>query len=398
MRPLRRWSHPAQALAGVVDRFHVMADYNSVTRARRKISRNRYNSATNRERPESTALPSVSAILLSYNCEAFIGDALRGALSQDYEAPIEILVSDDASTDGTFHVAQDAVARYAGPHRVRLNARARNSGSKSAHLNDIFPMCSGDFFVSFDGDDVAEPSRVRLIMEQFDADPAVQAVYSSYSLIGDAGQADAVRKVQHTPEGTDAAAWFARVDAFAPGATLAVRRQVVDAFGPLDPEVNEDVVLPFRASLLGKVQFIDAPLVRVRRHPDSLTADVERFASVEHYRHRMRRGIDKARRARDGRLQDIRRASELMPERVEQWRTLERVVHESMHNAEVTESLMSPSLRSRVSALAHLVHAGAYREAFLQHACLALLPGFYLRYKRHRLNIAHRRARRREPR
>ena len=44
-----------------------------------------------------------------------------------------------------------------------------------------------------------------------------------------------------------------RVDSFASGTTLAIRRDVVETFGPLELEINEHAVLPLRASLLGEV-------------------------------------------------------------------------------------------------------------------------------------------------
>jgi cellulose synthase/poly-beta-1,6-N-acetylglucosamine synthase-like glycosyltransferase len=200
--------------------------------------------------------PTVTAILLSYNCADVVADAVRSVLSQDCE-PMDVIVSDDASTDDTYEALRREVAEYAGPHQVRLRRRDTNSGSKSAHLNDVFPLASGRFVVSFDGDDVAERHRVRRILEVFRSDEQVTAVFSDYAYLNETGGAGQRRGVRHPPPGSDAGRWFARVDAFASGATLAVRRDVVESFGPLDPAINEDVLLPFRASLLGDVCFVD---------------------------------------------------------------------------------------------------------------------------------------------
>lgn len=336
------------------------------------------------------AFPSVSAILLTYNCEAFVAEALRSALGQDYDPPMEILVSDDASTDDTVRLVRSELAGYDGPHRVTVQRRSANSGSKSAHLNDIFRSASGEILVSFDGDDISEPSRVRKIAERFRDDPDVQAVYSSFSVIDNLGRSRGAGTVPHPPSRRNTRAWFAQVDAYAAGTTLAVRREVVEKFPPLDPEIHEDIVLPFRASLLGEVEYIPEPLVRARRHAASLTADLEQFASLKDYRGRMRLGIERARRNVRSRLSDLRTAEALMPDRAEELRALERIVHDSLAAAEMTEPLVSPSVVARLSALLRLLRAGAYREDFFQHACLTLIPETFLRYKRRTLGVKRR--------
>ena len=330
-------------------------------------------------------LPAVSAILLSYNCEDFIAVALESVLNQDYDGPLEVIVSDDGSTDRTFDVLQENLARYRGPHRVELSRRAANSGSKGAHLNEIWSACSGDVLVFFDGDDIAERSRISRLAERFGTNPSVQAVYSGLSFIDNVGRPQGIGHVPRPPPGADARAWFARVDAYAAGSTLAVRRTIVEQFGRLAPDVNEDVILPFRASLLGNVEFVAEPLVKYRRHAASLTADWQRFSSIAAYRTRMEDGIEKARRAELSRLADLQRAAVLMPERQAEWERVRGIVGDSMRAAEMTRPLTSPSFVVRMRTLLSLVHASVYKDEFPQHMFLALMPGLYLRYKRHKL-------------
>jgi glycosyltransferase involved in cell wall biosynthesis len=330
---------------------------------------------------------SVTAVLLCYNCEPFVTAALRSVLSQDFTEPMEIVVSDDRSTDGTFEAVQNELSRYAGASNVKIRQRQINSGSKSAHLNDVFPLTTGDILISFDADDISEGARVRKLVERFRAEPAVQAVYSSYSVIDRQGVFLGPGRVPRPGRCSNTSHWFARADAYAAGATLAIRRAVVDQFGPLEPDVHEDIVLPFRASLLGEVAFIDEPLVRARRHADSLTADMGRFASIEEYRARMLEGIERARRNAGCRLRDIRRAEVLMPGRSAEFKSLERIVAESTTVAASTAGLVSRSAGTRIAALLRLAMTGAYRDELLQHAALALVPDIYLRYKRHALGV-----------
>ena len=75
--------------------------------------------------------PSVSAILLCYNCDQFVANALSSVFEQEYDGPMEIIVSDDASADDTVGVVERELARYHGASGVRFFRRTANSGSKS---------------------------------------------------------------------------------------------------------------------------------------------------------------------------------------------------------------------------------------------------------------------------
>jgi glycosyltransferase involved in cell wall biosynthesis len=330
--------------------------------------------------------PSVSAILLCYDSERFVRDAIESVLAQDYAGPMEILVSDDASTDGTVEVVSEVLSGYAGPRPVRLLRNDVNAGSKSAHLNRILPAASGEILVSFDDDDVSHSDRVRKIVDAF-APRRVHAVYSAYSLIDEHGIARGPGSAPRPGPDTSACAWFARVDAYAPGMTLAVRRRVIERFGALAPDVHEDVVLPFRASLLGEVAFLPEALVKARRRATSLTTDLDRFRSIERYRERMLRGIEQARRNLETRLADLAAAEAFDASRAPELAGLRAIANRSFALAESTARLVSPSLRERAVALLDLIRAGAYREERAQHSFLALMPRTYLRYKRHSLGV-----------
>jgi glycosyltransferase involved in cell wall biosynthesis len=54
--------------------------------------------------------PAVSAVLLSYDCEAHIGAALDSVMAQDYDGPLEIVVSDDQSRDTSYVRSSKAIA------------------------------------------------------------------------------------------------------------------------------------------------------------------------------------------------------------------------------------------------------------------------------------------------
>ena len=79
--------------------------------------------------------PPVTLFVLAYNQEALVRAAIEGAFAQTYQ-PLEIILSDDASPDGTFAVMQAMAAAYSGPHRVILNRNPANLGL-TAHVSRV---------------------------------------------------------------------------------------------------------------------------------------------------------------------------------------------------------------------------------------------------------------------
>jgi len=298
---------------------------------------------------------------------------------------MDIVISDDASSDATVVEIERVLALYNGPHQVTLRRRATNAGGKSAHLNDVLSLTRGMYIVSFDGDDVAEHHRVRRLLEEFRRNPKISAVYSAYSYLAASGAAKGHRSVPVPPSGIDWRTWFAPVDSYASGATLALRRDVVEQFGPLEPDVHEDVVLPFRASLVGNLAYVDEPLVRVRLWAGSLTADINRFATIDAYRERMLSGIARARRQLACRTADLALARNYrLISQAEQDR-LTAIAAASVQTAAQTAELVNTSFLRRLRCLITLMMSGAYRQDRHINALLVFAPRLYLAYKRRAL-------------
>jgi hypothetical protein len=192
--------------------------------------------------------------------------------------------------------------------------------------------------------------------------------------------------VPHPLAGEDVREWFARVDAYAAGGTLAVRRSVFARFGEMDPAINEDVTIPFRASLLGDVCYIDEELVNARRHSGSLTTQVDALDSVERYRNRILSGIDGARASAHLRLSDIDTAERFLGQDVDEMARLRAKVTRSLHDAELTGDLLDRRFLARFTALIKGIIAGAYREERLEHFAMVFAPTIFVRIRRWRMS------------
>jgi glycosyltransferase involved in cell wall biosynthesis len=212
--------------------------------------------------------PLATFALLLYNQERFAREAVEAALAQTY-SPLEIVVSDDCSTDDTFLIVHDIVSRYRGPHTVVLNRNERNLGLVG-HLNVLMSRVHGDLIVMGGGDDVSLPNRVARLVGAYSApDGQPLSIYSNMIVIDEDGVRRGLFATNHSlhmsPER------IAEVGGGVYGCTHAWARRIFEVFGPLDEEViHEDVIIPFRAAILGRICYLDEPLVLYRRHSSNL--------------------------------------------------------------------------------------------------------------------------------
>lgn len=217
--------------------------------------------------------PTLTFAVLAYNQEPFIRQAVEAALAQDY-TPLQVILSDDCSTDGTYTVMQEMAARYQGPHSVVLNRNPVNLGVTS-HVNRVFALAHGELIVLAAGDDVSLPWRsTRIAQTWIAAGRPHGLVHSGWITMSSDpaldGQTHAAAAHPATPSIQD---YILTRQALIHGATAAYSRSLAALFGPL-PEgaFIEDWILTFRALLAGRLVRIEEPLMRYRIEPGSVSA------------------------------------------------------------------------------------------------------------------------------
>lgn len=111
----------------------------------------------------------VSVVVVTYNHASYVERALDSVLAQDFDAPFEVLVSEDCSTDGTRAIVERFQARH--PNQIRLLLSERNLRS-NAVVARAFSAARGEYVALLDGDDYWTSSR-KLAMQSahLDAHP-----------------------------------------------------------------------------------------------------------------------------------------------------------------------------------------------------------------------------------
>ncbi|WP_428423172.1 glycosyltransferase family 2 protein [Methylibium sp.] len=206
----------------------------------------------------------VSLVLLAYNQQSVVHLAAQSCLAQECE-PLEIVLSDDGSSDDTLAVLQAVAAAYRGAHQVRVRRNSVNVGI-GEHYNQVVRDTTGDLIVTAAGDDISEPTRVQQLLAAWERTHCRADLIASH--VTDMDHDGALHKTLHVD---DLAAWtsvsqWAAHRPYVIGASHAFTRRLMGRFGPLNPRVfYEDQIMAFRAIALGGAVTVDAPLVRYRR-------------------------------------------------------------------------------------------------------------------------------------
>lgn len=223
-------------------------------------------------------LPRATMLLISYNQEAFIELALQGAVDQDY-VNLEIIVSDDASSDLTFSKIQTFVANYNGPHKIVINSNKKNIGI-GANLSKAISLSSGDMFFITAGDDISISNRVSLVMDFWIKNNKETDLIACN--LFDMLQDGSIRSEIYISDLTlykSMEDWIKSPPSVV-GAAQAWTRRLYDRFGGIpDGVIGEDMVMAFRAIALSRAVTLPVALVNYRR--GGLTTKVKAFSSKD---------------------------------------------------------------------------------------------------------------------
>jgi glycosyltransferase involved in cell wall biosynthesis len=208
--------------------------------------------------------PLVSVLTPTYDSAAFVGETIEGVLAQTHR-PLELIVVDDHSQDGTVPI----VERYARRHdEVRLVRTSERAGP-CRRRNDALDHARGALLAWLDADDVWEPRKLELQAAAFAADPRVGFVYSDYLEIDENG-AVLPSPWPHRLERGDLLGSLFVHGCYPCSSSVVVRREAMALRGlrflEADFSFGDDYFLWLALSLDWHGACVPEPLVRYRRH------------------------------------------------------------------------------------------------------------------------------------
>jgi glycosyltransferase involved in cell wall biosynthesis len=223
--------------------------------------------------------PIVTFAIFAYNQERYIREAVQSALAQTYE-PLEIILSDDCSSDRTFEIINKLASEYNGTHRIVINKTERNIGTID-HIVTVARKSSGQLIIVAAGDDISDANRTEETVNRWLQSRAcvVQSHYREMNAEGELTASGLGQMVSPTIQ-----KWFSASDGLVSekgiyptiiGCAAAYEKQFL-ADIPLNNRkcLNEDALTTILCILKGrKIETINLNLVSHRRHRDNISPD-----------------------------------------------------------------------------------------------------------------------------
>lgn len=213
----------------------------------------------------------LSVVTPTYNQASFLRDTIESVLGQDY-APIEYLVIDDGSTDGT----QTILEEYTG----QIQWETQPNAGQTPTINKGWRKLTGDVLTWLNSDDTFLPGAVRTAMDYLTQHPEVGIVFGD-TLFTNADGSPLERSRPRTEFDYESFVVGCENPIAQPSAFI--RRSVIEATGLLDPSfyyfMDWDYWL--RAGLRCQVAYIPELLSTYRLHAESKTVAQAKRAAPE---------------------------------------------------------------------------------------------------------------------
>jgi glycosyltransferase involved in cell wall biosynthesis len=128
----------------------------------------------------------VSYCIFSYNQEQYIKEALEGAFKQTY-SPLEIIISDDCSTDETYNIITEITKNYKGKHKILINKNEKNLGIGGNFAFVAYSLAKGEYLITVGGDDISKEDHVEKAIQNILDHPGIFMMDFNADIINENG-------------------------------------------------------------------------------------------------------------------------------------------------------------------------------------------------------------------
>lgn len=229
--------------------------------------------------------PKVSLFIMCYQQEEFIAEAIYAALLQDYKN-LQIVISDDASSDNTYSIICSIVDEYQGPHQVIASRNEKNLGIGLHFQRLMTELVSGELIVASAGDDVSSINRVSRIVEMWLKNGKPAFIAHNFTEIDELGKPyPNTRTVQYRyQQDPSQLAPNDRLLSYIAnpypipfiGAAVSYTYELYTSYdSPAFPAPFEDHIMYFRSLLAGDIYYFNEGLVKYRRHSNNFSGENE---------------------------------------------------------------------------------------------------------------------------
>ena len=221
---------------------------------------------------EAAANPKISVHVIVYNQAHLVRETLDSIIAQNYDN-MEIVVGDDASTDGTQDILREYAAKY--PGKV-IPVFAEVNRGITANGNAVFEKCTGDLIAIIGGDDLFLPNKLALQARAFD-DPSVVLAYHPVEVFDSASNKTLFYLGQSDIESPASALEIISKYGL-PASSVMFRHNTLPAGGYNQSlPTASDWLLSIEVALQGTIKKIPAVLARYRKHTNNIGNQISRY-------------------------------------------------------------------------------------------------------------------------
>ena len=245
-----------------------------------------------------TAQPLVSICIPTYNGAAFIGEAIESALAQTYPN-LEVIISDDGSTDATIAIAQSFQSQTSADLRIILH---RNYGL-SQNWNFCISQAKGKYIKFLFQDDFITSECIAKMVTVAEQHPKIGMVFSPRGITIDASESNPIL-LRASQSINDLHKGWSNLKSIQPGqelladtnclsnpinkigepTTVLIASRVFAEIGLFDSGLSQYVDLDMWWRIMGNyhIGFVDEKLSSLRIHPEQQTW--KNFAAGENHK------------------------------------------------------------------------------------------------------------------
>ncbi|MBP5460544.1 MAG: glycosyltransferase [Lachnospiraceae bacterium] len=213
-----------------------------------------------------------SIAMTTYNGKKYLRALLDSVRTQTVQ-PDEVIILDDRSTDGTYELVNEYIAKY-GLGNWKNNQNETHLGWKT-NFREVFKRCSGDLIFLCDQDDIWMKDKVEVMKNVMEGNDDIRLLVSNYEVLN----VDRKEKIKiaglNRNDGTVEKPEFksGSLSVLRPGCTYCARRSLIEKLWDRD-NINapHDAMLWAYAAIEETLYLLNRKTIRYRRHSDSASA------------------------------------------------------------------------------------------------------------------------------
>ena len=212
----------------------------------------------------------IDILLATYNADKYIAQQIDSILTQTYE-DFKIIISDDGSKDNTISIINKYISKHS--DKITLLPFTKNLGVKE-NFNYLLKNSNSEYIAFSDHDDIWIENKLEVSIKKLkqieNNSPAL--IYSDKSLVDE--KIHLISLSSNKTENLKADNFKLNkllVQNTASGCTIMINKKLKDIIGDIpDEAIMHDHYIMLIASIFGKIEYIDKPLILYRQHENNV--------------------------------------------------------------------------------------------------------------------------------